>query len=191
MNRSHLALVALAAVSSALLTSCGKDPAEDGAPADAAANPGAAGTAPAGAAPAAGSPAAATAAPAAGSPPFKPIATLKELMSGPIDFAATTYWNSVMIVVDTEGTHEHFPETDEEWHEVWAAAMTVAESGNLLMIAPRGRNDPVWIRLSEALMTTGVEAAEAAKAKNPDLVFDAGEKVYNVCKTCHELYIKE
>jgi hypothetical protein len=129
--------------------------------------------------------------PAAKLPPFKPVTTVQELMAGPIDLAAQTYWASVSITVDREGTHENFPETDEEWHDVWAAALTVAESGNLLMMAPRAVDDRVWMRLSEALVTVGVEAAAAAKAQDTDLVFDAGEKVYNVCKACHDLYSPE
>lgn len=129
-----------------------------------------------------------TAAPAVALPPFKPVATVKELMSGPIQWAADEYWQSVSITVDFEGTHENFPESDEEWQDVWSAALTVAESGNLLMMAPRAHDDRVWMRLSEALVTAGLEAAEAAKAQDTDLVFDAGEKVYNVCTTCHEVY---
>src|SRR5690606_16089101 len=126
-----------------------------------------------------------TAEPAVRLAPFKPVATVKELMNGPIQWAADAYWQSVSITVDLEGTHENFPESDDEWHDVWAAALTVAESGNLLMMAPRAQDDRVWMRLSEALVTVGLEAAEAAKAQDTDKVFDAGEKVYNVCTTCH------
>lgn len=127
-------------------------------------------------------------APAVRLAPFKPVATVKELMNGPIQWAADAYWQSVSVTVDRDGTHENFPESDEEWHDVWSAALTVAESGNLLMMAPRAKDDRVWMRLAEALVTVGLEAAEAAKAQDTDQVFDAGEKVYNVCTTCHELY---
>jgi hypothetical protein len=131
------------------------------------------------------------AATAASLPPFKPVATVQELMNGPIQWAADAYWQSVSITVDIEGIHEAFPENDDEWHDVWSAAMTVAESGNLLMMAPRAVDDKVWMRLSTALVTVGLEAAAAAKAQDTDLVFDAGEKVYNVCTACHELYSPE
>src|SRR5690606_39092592 len=88
-------------------------------------------------APAGGASGADAAAPAVRLAPFKPVATVKELMNGPIQWAADAYWQSVSITVDLEGTHENFPESDEEWHDVWSAALTVAESGNLLMMAPR------------------------------------------------------
>jgi hypothetical protein len=184
----HGSLTALAAtLSFTLLAAC--SPSDTSTPAANDANGAADAAAPSAAAPAAGG--AETAAAAVRLAPFKPVATVQELMNGPIQWAADAYWQSVSITVDLEGTHENFPESDDEWHDVWAAALTVAESGNLLMMAPRAQDDRVWMRLSEALVTVGLEAAEAAKAQDTDKVFDAGEKVYNVCTTCHELYAPE
>ena len=69
--------------------------------------------------------------------PFMPVATVLELMESVIAHAAEEYWGAVLVVVDETGETEDYPETDEEWEEVWAAAMSIAESGNLLMMAPR------------------------------------------------------
>jgi hypothetical protein len=69
--------------------------------------------------------------------------------------------------------------------------MTIAESGNLLMMPPRMREDPEWARLSSALVDVGVEAAKAARERNPDTVLEVGEKVYNVCTECHMKFIPE
>lgn len=179
MTQLHRTLPALAAAFAfSLLSACAPD--DGGTQANGAAAPAPAAAAANDAASAQGS--------AARLPPFKPVATVQELMNGPIQWAADAYWQSVSVTVDFEGTHENFPESDDEWHDVWAAGLTIAESGNLLMMAPRAKDDRVWMRLSEALVTVGLEAAEAAKAQDTDKVFDAGEKVYNVCTTCHELY---
>jgi hypothetical protein len=123
-------------------------------------------------------------------PPFKPVATVDQLMDGVITPAAEVYWGSVSTIVDKDGVTENFPENDEEWEAVWGSAMTIAESGNLLMMAPRAQDDE-WMRLSAALVDVGVAAAKAAEAKNPDQVLEQGEKVYDVCTQCHMKYIMD
>src|SRR5688572_15185865 len=121
-------------------------------------------------------------------PPFKPAASVLQLMEGPIGHAAEVYWESVATIVDKDGIHEHFPQNDEEWEAVWAAGVTIGESGNLLMMSGRAR-DAEWMRLSAALVDVGMEAAQGAESKNPEKVLEVGEKVYNVCTECHMKYI--
>lgn len=128
-------------------------------------------------------------APAEPAPPFKPVTTVLELMDSVIVHAAEVYWESVAIIVDENGVTENYPETDEEWEGVWAAALTLAESGNLLMMAPRAVDDGPWMEFSIALVDVGAEAAAAALARDPDRVLAMGEQVYNVCLACHTRYI--
>ena len=134
-------------------------------------------------APAADPPAAAVA------PPFMPVATVLELMESTLAHAAEEYWGAVIVIVDENGVQEQYPETAEEWEEVWAAAITIAESGNLLMMAPRAVDTGAWMQYSRALVEVGVKAAEAALAQDPDQIFAAGEEVYNACVACHMAYI--
>jgi hypothetical protein len=122
-------------------------------------------------------------------PPYKPVASMAELMRGTITFAAEDYWGSVSIVVDANGITENVPETDDEWLEVWAAAMTLAESGNLLMMPPRAFEVEAWMRMSEALVDVGVQAAQAAEAKDYEAVLEVGEQIYNVCLDCHQRFV--
>jgi len=124
-------------------------------------------------------------------PPFKPVATTLELMESVLAHGAEVYWESVSIVVDENGITENYPRTDEEWEEVWAAAMSVAEAGNLLMMAPRAVDDLEWMQWSRALIDRGVEAVAAAATKDPEQVLAAGEQLYYVCLGCHERYIQE
>ena len=127
--------------------------------------------------------------PPSATPPFKPVTTVVELMESVIAHAAEAYWASVQVTVDESGTHERYPQTDEEWESVWASALALAESGNLLMMAPRAIDDGAWMQFSRSLVEAGVEAAAAAQAHDVDRVFAAGEQVYNVCAGCHARYI--
>jgi hypothetical protein len=122
-------------------------------------------------------------------PPFKPVTTVLELMESVIAHAAEVYWGSVQVVVDETGEHERYPENDEEWEAVWAAALSIAESGNLLMMAPRAIDDGAWMQFSRSLIEAGVEAAAAAEAHDVERVFAAGERVYNACLGCHTRYV--
>ena len=121
--------------------------------------------------------------------PYMPVATVLELMESTIAHAAEEYWGAVTVIVDENGVQEQYPETAEEWEEVWAAAVTIAESGNLLMMPPRAVDDGAWLEYSRALVEVGVKAAEAAQMQDPDQIFAVGEEVYNVCVACHMLYI--
>jgi cytochrome c553 len=121
-------------------------------------------------------------------PPFKPVTTVLELMESVIVHAADVYWDSVQITVDETGVHERYPRTDEEWESVWVAALSVAESGNLLMMTPRAVDDGAWMQFARSLVDAGVEAAAAAEARDVNRVFAAGEQVYTVCTSCHGRY---
>lgn len=128
--------------------------------------------------------------PPAAAAPYKPVATTLELMESLIAHAAEEYWTSVRIVMDADGVTEYVPETDEEWEEVWAAGLSLAESGNLLMMPPRAVDDE-WIRISGELVDVGVEAAAAALSRDYEQVLAAGERVYNVCVECHARYVPD
>ena len=122
-------------------------------------------------------------------PPYKPVVTVRELMESVIAHAAETYWGSVQVIVDETGTHERRPQTDEEWEQVWAAGVSLAESGNLLMMAPRAVDEGAWMQFARSLVDAGAEAAAAAQAHDVDRVFASGEQVYNVCTACHTRYL--
>jgi hypothetical protein len=123
--------------------------------------------------------------PRADAPPFKPVTTTLVLMESVIAHAAEVYWDSVQVTVDENGVTERQPQTDEEWEFVWASALAIAESGNLLMMAPRAVDDGAWMQFSRSLVDAGVAAAAAAEAHDVERVFAAGEQVYNVCLGCH------
>jgi len=120
--------------------------------------------------------------------PYKPVASVDEVMDGTIAPAAQIFWGSVSTTISAAGVDEKYPRTNDDWEAVWGAAMTIAESGNLLMMPSRAR-DEEWMRLSSALVDVGVEGAKAARSRNPENILEVGEKIYNVCTECHMKYI--
>lgn len=122
-------------------------------------------------------------------PPYKPVASVLDLMRGMITLSAEVYWEAASVVVDAEGVHERMPETDEEWIEVWSAGMAIAESGNLLMMPPRAVNEEQWMAYSTDLVDAGFTAAQAALNRDFEGVLAEGETIYNACVACHRDYV--
>lgn len=140
--------------------------------------------------PAAPSPADNAATGAATGQPYKPVSSVLDLMRGTVTMSAERYWDSVSVVIDIEGEHVNQPETQLEWHEVWSAGLTLAESGNLLMIPRDGMpDDPEWIRLSTEFVDVGLRAAEAARRNDYEEVLLVGGYVRDACEACHEVFV--
>ena len=124
-------------------------------------------------------------------PPFKPMADNKLLMDAVIEPAADRVWESVGWVITAEGEREIQPQNDEEWHEIRNAAITVAESGNLLMMVPRAKDSDEWMRIAQGMIDAGMKLAEAADRKDKMALFDVGGDLYAVCSNCHMKYSPE
>lgn len=105
-----------------------------------------------------------------------------------VDPAADLVWDAVGTVITEEGVDHWEPTTDEDWLAVQLGAMAISEAGNLLMMAPRARDQDAWMRLSQGMVEAGREVLAAADARDAEAVFDLGERVYNACDRCHNLY---
>jgi hypothetical protein len=122
------------------------------------------------------------------SSPFRPVADVRLLMTTVVEPAAEVYWDAVGTIIDRNGTVEREPRNDEEWEAVRNSAYVVAESGNLMMMAGRSRDEGDWIRFSQALVEVGRKAIRAAEARDKAAVFDVGAEVYDACTACHAKY---
>lgn len=112
-------------------------------------------------------------------------------MQATIHPAAEVLFDAVGTIVSMSGVEEIAPKNDEEWEHVRNSALTLAESGNLLMIGERARDKGEWWKMSQALVDVGIVALKAAEAKNPEALFEAGGQVYEVCQQCHNRYWEE
>ena len=121
-------------------------------------------------------------------PPLRPTATVQELMAHMIDPAADLVWDAVGTVL-TEDSVDHWePRTEEDWAVVRNGAVTLIESGNLLMIGDRARDQDTWMRMTQGMIDSGQRMLEAVDARDSEAVFALGEDLYNACDSCHNLY---
>jgi len=118
-------------------------------------------------------------------PPFKPYATLADIMAG-ISFPNS---NAIFDVTKTA------PKTEAEWIVIQTDAAVLAEVGNLILT--RGRlkengqpvpNTQDFRKHVQALVDAAKGAHKAALAKDPEAVFVACEPLYQACFTCHNAY---
>ena len=124
-------------------------------------------------------------------PPFAVVADSRQLMLSVIEPAAEVYWDAVGVIMDEEGTRRIEPRTAGEWEAVENAAFVLAESGNLLLLEDRAQGRDHWTAMSRSMVEVGRLAVEAAQARDPDAVFEAGGEVYLVCTGCHAVYAAE
>ena len=124
-------------------------------------------------------------------PPFAAVADSRQLMLSVIEPAAEVYWDAVGVIMDEEGTHHIEPVGAAEWEAVENAAFVLAESGNLLLLEDRAQGRDHWKTMSRAMIEIGRRAVEAARARDPDAVFEVGGEVYLVCTGCHAVYAAE
>ncbi len=119
--------------------------------------------------------------------PYRAVADIHQTMEFILDPAADVIWDSAGTIITAQGREELAPTTDEGWAGVVRAAVTLSEAGNLLMLPGRtGGAD--WIEYSQALVDAGELAMQAAQAKDSDALFDAGGRIFQVCKACHTQY---
>jgi len=109
-------------------------------------------------------------------PQPRPLATMKQLMVDLVHPAS----NALLLLINRGG-----PGDDREWAEARHAALTLAESGNLLMTANRA---PAWVTDARLLMDAGAAAYKAADAKDARALAEVADRVDASCTTCHKQF---
>jgi len=106
----------------------------------------------------------------------QPVATMKELMVDVIHPAS----NALLLLINRGG-----PSDDKEWAEARRSAMTLAESGNLLIIRNRAT---AWIADARLLTDAGAAAYKAAEAKDVKALAAHSDRIDASCTTCHKQF---
>jgi hypothetical protein len=157
--------------------------------------------------------AACAATPAPAESDYRTTATVKDIMDSMIDPSADVIWDSVATIVDESGTHERFPQNDEEWANVRRHTITLLEATNLLLIPGRHiarpgekADDPnvelapeaiesmvnqdraAWTRLVHGLHDVMSETLKAVDAKDKEAIYNIGERIDQACENCHLKY---
>jgi len=120
-----------------------------------------------------------------------PTLALKDLMNWVLDPAADVIWGAAGTIVTEEEEQSLAPTTDEGWDAIRNAAAVVVESGNLLMMPGRARDDGDWQKHAAQLIDTGTRVLHAAEARDTDGVFDRGGDLYVICVECHQKYLPQ
>jgi hypothetical protein len=117
--------------------------------------------------------------------PYRPVMTVKEMMEATVEPVAFAVFDSAVWI---NGELSGAPQNEEEWERIEHSALTLAETGNLLMMPPRARDDGLWMAECQALIDAAVAAAKATQTRNPEAMFKAGSTLYESCTSCHRIY---
>jgi hypothetical protein len=110
---------------------------------------------------------------------FPATATMKQLMVDVIHPAS----NDILLFVNRGA-----PNDEKEWAAVRRGALTLAESGNLLMLRGRARDQGEWVKDSRMLVDAGAAAYKAAQAKDAKALAALADQIDASCTTCHKQY---
>ena len=110
--------------------------------------------------------------------PFPPAASVKQLMLDLIHPSS----NDILLAIYRGG-----PKDEKDWAAVRRSAVTLAESGNMLMMRGRAREGD-WMKDAKLLVDAGNAAYKAAQAKDSTALAALAGAVDASCTTCHKQY---
>ena len=108
-----------------------------------------------------------------------PSATMKQLMLDMIYPAS----NDLLLLIYRGG-----PKDENEWAAARRDAMNLAESGNLLMMPGRVREQGDWTMHVKMLADVGASAYKAAEEKNVQALTAVAAPLDASCTSCHKQY---
>ncbi len=108
-----------------------------------------------------------------------PEASMKQLMLDLIHPAS----NDILLFVNRGAS-----KNDAEWATVRRSALTLAESGSLLTMRGRARDQGDWVKDANSLADVGRAAYRAAQAKDMSALSQLTESLDAACTTCHKQY---
>jgi len=110
--------------------------------------------------------------------PFQRVGSMSQLM---VDIIYPT--SDAVFYIDRQP-----PKTEKEWNDFRGQALMLAESGNLLMMEGRARDQDQWMKDAKMLVDVGAAAFQAAQAKNVDAILALNDQLNAACVTCHQQY---
>ena len=116
---------------------------------------------------------------------------MHDLMAHLLTPASEAIWESSGYVITEEGEFSLEPTNEEEWERVLYGAKVITESSYLLNIPSRSKNRKEWVVFAGLLEDVGERAFEAAENKDVESLFEIGAELYQVCVSCHQVYMIE
>ena len=145
----------------------------------------------------------------------QPVASVLDLMAGPIDAAADALWDAAGTESTPTGLVDKVPKTDADWAKLRLQAVMLAETANLLMIEgrvvahpgqtlenPPGEGDftpeqslaeinanrAAFNGFAKLMQDTAVTALKAIDTRNVDGLLEAGGNLDEACEACHKRF---
>ena len=109
----------------------------------------------------------------------QPVGTMGELMTSMVYPAA----NDLLLSIARGG-----PKDDKEWMAAQRNAVLLAESGNVLMMRGRARDQGDWMKNARMLVDAGAAAYRAARAKDTKALIAVDTPINASCVSCHKQY---
>lgn len=110
---------------------------------------------------------------------FPPVVSVKQLMLDLIHPSS----NDILLAIYRGG-----PKDEKEWAAVRRGAVTLAESGNMLMMRGRARDQEDWMKDAKLLVDVGNSAYKAAQARDANALAGLAGALDASCTTCHKQY---
>jgi len=109
----------------------------------------------------------------------QPVGTMGELMTSMVYPAA----NDLLLSIARGG-----PKDEKEWMAVQRNAVLLAESGNVLMMRGRARDQGDWMKDARMLVDAGAAAYQAARARDTKALIAVDTPINASCVSCHKQY---
>jgi cytochrome c556 len=111
------------------------------------------------------------------SEPFPPVGTMRQLMFDLIHPAA----NDLLLSIYRGG-----PSNAKEWAAARRNALTLAESGNLLMLPGRAKDQGEWVKDAKMMVAAGDAAYKSTLAKDAKGLAAVANPLDASCTNCHK-----
>jgi hypothetical protein len=110
--------------------------------------------------------------------PFQPVATISQIM-----VAITLPYSDALLYIERNP-----PQNERDWETLQLQALMLAESGNLLMMKGRAKNQGQWMKDARMLVDAGAAAVKATRAKDIQAVLALNKQIVDSCITCHKQF---
>lgn len=109
----------------------------------------------------------------------QPVGTMADVMTSMVYPAA----NDLLLSIARGG-----PQNEKEWMAVQRSAVLLGESGNVLMMRSRARDQGEWITDAKTLVDAGTAAYRAARSKDVNALTALEAPINASCVSCHKQY---
>ena len=102
--------------------------------------------------------------------------------------ASEVVFSAVSTTTSSRGVETVAPKDDRAWLTVVDNAAMLVESGNLLLMGSRVRDEGDWVRMTREFVDASTVSMNAAKAKDVNALYSSFDRLYLSCEHCHVKY---